>query len=107
MAKAIWAANALTGGTSGCLDDINHASLEDGNIAIVISDSSTNAYFYNYDASSAASESSPDVIKPDSNSGNGRWLLVDIVTDHVDANTIQLGGAGATPNEFSRWYTCW
>lgn len=64
--------NALTGG-GAALDGISYSQLADGDKAFV--DSGGIRYGFAYDSSSAASESSPDVIKPDDNTGNGRWLL--------------------------------
>ena len=79
MAKVLFAANALTGGVSGCLDDILHTALEDGNTAIVINSSDNTTYFFTYDASEAGAESSPNIIIPDSNvSGTGAWVLANV-----------------------------
>ena len=84
MSKQAFAANALTGGTSGALDDILHTILEDGNLAIVVDATSNNTYLYTYDSSSASAESSPDVIIPDSNStGSGAWILTSLVCDDL------------------------
>ena len=66
-------ATCLTGGTAGCLDAINGALLSDGDKAIV--STATLVYFYNLDADSAAGESSPAIISPDTNAGDKRWLL--------------------------------
>ena len=75
MAINAFGAIRTTGGAAGALDDIIHTNISDGNMAVVV-DSVTNiVYHYTYDSSSAAGESNPDVINPDSNSGNGRWLL--------------------------------
>lgn len=65
---------ALTGG-SASLDDIDGNDLSDGDAAIVVT--ATNSYHYTLDASSGASESSPDIIAPDTNPGTKRWILVD------------------------------
>ena len=74
MAKQVFVADTLTGGTAGCLDDIDHSILEDGNVAIVIASS---VYFYVYSDSEAGAESSPSIIIPDSNvSGTGAWTQV-------------------------------
>lgn len=69
-----YGATALTGGTSGCLDAINGATLVNGDKAIV--NTTTSTYFYNLNSTSAASESSPDIIAPDTNAGDKRWLLL-------------------------------
>ena len=69
-----YGATALTGGTAGCLDAINGAILNDGDKAFVLT--ATQFYFYTLDADSAAAESSPDIISPDTNAGDKRWLQV-------------------------------
>ena len=72
-------ASCLTGGTTGCLDSFDGSTLNDGDIAIVqVSDV---FYFYILDSTSAATESSPKVISPDSSAGNKRWLLKGIFHD--------------------------
>lgn len=71
---------ALIGGADGALDDILDTDISDGDGAIVIDATNNILYAYTYDSSSSASEASPDVIKPDSNAGNGRWLLVKAYT---------------------------
>lgn len=69
-------ATKLTGGSAGALDDILHTVLTDGDGAVVIDAVNDKAYKFTYNSSSSTVESSPDVINPDSNSGNGRWILV-------------------------------
>jgi len=79
MANNFMSANKLTGGTAGCLDDIDHNNLADGDVSAVIDASNDKVYFYRYNASSAAAESSPDTINPDSHAAeNGRWILAAI-----------------------------
>jgi len=132
MAKQMFAANKLKGGVAGALDDINHTTLEDGNIAIVIDASSDTTYFYKYDDSETGAETDISIIIPDSNStGSGAWVLEDVYSNDltvgndlnvkrdadIDRNlnvdgaatidgaataaSLQLGGSGATPTEFS------
>jgi hypothetical protein len=73
----------LTGGTAEALDGIDGANLLDGDRAIVVT--SSNVYFYYLDGDSGVTESSPDVIAPDLNAGNKRWLLIKTkeLTDHA------------------------
>ena len=78
MAISAFSAIKRTGGTAGCLDDIIHTNIADGDLALVVDAVNNLAHIYTYDSSSAAAESDPDVILPDSNSGNGRWLLTKI-----------------------------
>ena len=71
-------ASGLTGGTPGSLDSIDGSLLNDGDRSIVITDSSV--YFYILNASSGTSESSPDTISPDTNAGDKRWELVQMIS---------------------------
>lgn len=64
---------ALTGGTASALDYIDGAALADGDWAFV--DVSNVIYLYKLDADSAAAESSPSIIAPDTNAGDKRWIL--------------------------------
>lgn len=72
-AKTVYVATSLTGGGAGALDAIGGAALLDGDIALVIY--SGKLYVYILDADSAAAESSPDIIAPDTGAGDKRWLL--------------------------------
>lgn len=74
MANFFYGALSLTGGGTGALDSIDGDSLNDNDGAMVLT--STYAYMYRLNASSGASESSPDVISPDSNAGDKRWILI-------------------------------
>jgi len=95
-------ATKLVGGTAGALDDILHTVISDGDGALVIDAVNNKAYKYTYDSSSSDAESSPDIINPDSNSGDGRWLLVkeqsydDFLRDAMTATTLDefLGHIG-------------
>ncbi len=67
-----YGAISLTGGASGSLDSIDGASLADGDSAFVVT--SSGVYVYFLDVDSAAVESSPDIIAPDANGGDKRWI---------------------------------
>ena len=84
-------ATSLTGGGAGALDTYDGSTLTDGDPAIVQTDGII--YFYRLDADSAATESSPGIIKPDSNAGDKRWILQDIGT-----GLIAFGTTDATPS---------
>lgn len=71
--------SSLTGGGTGALDAIDGEDLEDGYAAIVIDATNGKFYVYYLDADSGATESSPDVITPDLNAGDKRWILIPIV----------------------------
>ena len=112
MAIKIRGAYGLIGGGAGALDAIDGAALVDKEIAIVVMPLGY-TYVYTLDADSGAAESSPDIIAPDANPGNKRWILNGIVPadptdgrgvgdrdyndarylqDLVDDDTPQLGG---------------
>ena len=76
MPKKQYWAHILTGGAAGALDLIDGTALNDLDMAYVV----TADLFYTYtlDADSGASESSPDVISPDTNAGTKRWILTGI-----------------------------
>lgn len=93
LASKLFAASALTGGAAGALDAIAVAGIADGDIALV-GTTDGNFYSYTYEASSATAESSPSVIKPDDNSGNGRWIL----QYHAVSGVIQLGTVNVPSN---------
>lgn len=81
MANKIYGFIALTGGGTGALDraEIDGDDLVDKDIAIgVVTDT---LYAYILDADSAAAESSPNVISPDTNAGDKRWILIAKIKD--------------------------
>jgi hypothetical protein len=74
MSTEYYPTTSYIGGSAGALDAIPCATLGTGDIAVVAYSGVFSVHYY--DGTSAAAESSPDVIKPDDNAGNGRWLLV-------------------------------
>ena len=80
--KLVYARTALTGGSSIALDNIDGAVLADGDFALVMYGG--NFYSYVLDDDSAAAESSPDVISPDSNAGDKRWILQNAIPGGVN-----------------------
>lgn len=72
LTSKVFAKTALTG--AGGLDTVLEADIADGDIGLVSTIAGV-IYFFVYEASSSASESSPSVITPDDTTGNGRWLL--------------------------------
>jgi len=73
LSSKVFSKTALTG--TGGLDTIAAASLSDGAIGMVGTTAGI-VYWYIYEDSSSASESSPSVIAPDDVGANtGRWLL--------------------------------
>ena len=78
MSTEYYPRTSLTGGGAGALDQLASANLDTDDVALVTT--STKFYVYHYDGTSAAAESSPDVIAPDDiGVGNGRWLLVSMI----------------------------
>lgn len=74
MALNAYRCASLIGGGAGALDSLDGANLQDLDSAIVFTVDTV--YFHVLDDDSGAAESSPDVISPDSNAGNKRWILV-------------------------------
>jgi hypothetical protein len=101
-------ATGLTGGASGALDAIDGASLADGDVAVVVLHAHATygdaLLVYVLDADSAATEASPDVIAPDANAGDKRWVLATFAPLSVQArqatitqaSTDTLAGAECT-----------
>lgn len=80
MAVNIYPAISLIGGGEGSLDSIDGDGLASGDGAIVITMIEGHAYNYTYrlDSTSGAVESSPDIISPDANAGDKRWILTSV-----------------------------
>ena len=96
---AYWA-TSLIGGAEGSLDSIDGTDLNDQDMAIVAV-MGDKFYLYSLDADSAAAESSPDVIAPDANGGDKRWILHGVYTNPADIDgfpsdaTKYLNGNGS------------
>jgi len=92
MASNNYGAIGLIGGSTGFLDAIDGTNLATGDAAYV--KTSTGFYVYHLDASSGATESSPDIISPDANAGNKRWLLLAFaklrIPDTDGSNELQI-----------------
>jgi hypothetical protein len=88
MAVNFYPATSTTGGATGSLDSINGDLLNDGDAAVVESETK-GALFYVLDATSGAAESGDDVIAPDLNPGTKRWLKLKLqAADPTDANGV-------------------
>ncbi len=111
MAINFFGAIGITGGASGDLDDINHTNVNDGDIALVVDATANELRVYTYESSNATAEDGSPlyaVVKPDSNSGNGRWAIctaptstVALIQDFMAATTLTgaLAGLGLTYDE--------
>ena len=78
MAGKIYGSFSLTGGGANSLDSIDGFNLENGDAAIVFTEEET--YRYVLDSINGENENSPTIIKPDSNSGDKRWVLISDMT---------------------------
>lgn len=81
--KAYGSKTTLTGGGATALDSIDGASLTDGDIAFVCV--SGILYVYRLNASSGATDDGLNVIAPDTNAGNKRWILQSVTSLRGDA----------------------
>lgn len=100
----VYKKTALTGGGATALDGVDGAALVDGNLAFVTYGNII--YHYILDDDSAAAESSPDVIAPDTNPGNKRWILQHINPIGVEMQILMSKGStnpqwAGPPNENS------
>lgn len=68
---------ALTGGSSGSLDELDGAILSGGDMAMTMG-SNGFVYFHTLNPTSGATENSPFVIAPDTNAGTKRWMILGI-----------------------------
>lgn len=101
-AKAVFIKTGYTGGGADNLDGIDGdtggprgTALADGDFAFVLVSGTSEVTFHVLDATSGVTESSPDVISPDSNAGNKRWILHEIdgaMYDLSDDTSPKLGG---------------
>jgi len=90
----VYKKTALTGGGATALDGVDGAALVDGNLAFVTV--SNVIYHYILDDDSGATESSPDVIAPDTNPGNKRWLLQHTEPIGIDMQVLMSKGSTAS-----------
>lgn len=110
MAKILYWATSLTGGGTGALDSIvDGDDLADLDGAVVIT--ASNIYTYSLDADSGLTESSPDIISPDANAGDKRWILTSVDSkviarrlDNLCRNAAfasRSGGTSVKPDEWA------
>jgi len=98
MAKTVYIKTALTGGTLDALDGIDGANLLDGDVAYVY----VNGIKYEYvlDDDSGAAEDSPNVIAPDTNAGDKRWILQGATFESVTLQSIPTTDSHAATKEY-------
>ena len=90
MAYNVYGAITLTGGSDGALDKIEAGILNDGDMAVVIVNSTEKLYTYTYDGACADAEASPFVIEPASAGGTGRWVLLADSTNGLEVNGKEI-----------------
>lgn len=90
--RTVYIKTALVGGTTNAVDGIDGDDLLDGDVChAYVSDV---AYQYVLDDDSGAAESSPDILAPDSNPGNKRWILQTCA--HISDDAYAAGWDGVT-----------
>ena len=99
MAKMYFRWNSVTGGGSGDLDGIDGAILSDRDGAIVFNQSDGLTYFYVLDVDSGATESPPDIVKPDINADNKRWILKYSYQEKIRDRNIFIQSSQPTDSE--------
>lgn len=87
---------ALTGGADGALDSLDGSLLKDGDFAVVVVPSSKKSYVFSLDEDSGLAEDGLNVIAPDSNAGNKRWVRTNTPTDQYDITFYGAVGDGIT-----------
>ena len=93
MAQTIYQdKTSLTGGSATALDGIDGNSLVDGDRAYVLIPGTLTFYVYRLNATSGAAESSPNVIAPDTNPGNKRWILFSVMASITGLQQIVPNG---------------
>jgi len=94
MANNAYYKTSLIGGGTTDLDSIDGTGLVDGDVGLVMDGG--RVYFYKLNATSGATESSPDIIAPDANATTKRWILQDVEEDlpHGYGNTIKVAKSG-------------
>ena len=89
MSVTVYEKEGLIGGTASALDSIDGALLLDGDLAFVTV--AEVLYVYRLDDNLGGAESSPNIITPDVNPGNKRWVL-QATNVHTKAADSTLSG---------------
>jgi hypothetical protein len=97
MSRKFMFCHGLTGGTTGSLDSIVSTDITEN--SVTFTEESGFLYAHYYDTTSALSESSPDVIKPDdlTVTDAGRWLILSVGLEPGALTEILVGSGGSVP----------
>lgn len=96
-ATLVRAFTGLEGDTTGTLDKIDGDDLNDGDVAIVVTD--TGAYFYTLDATYGdVADVSPGTIKPTRTYGTKMWVLTTLFANGVDTTPQDDAAIDYEPN---------
>lgn len=90
MANNAYWVTSLTGGGAGALDAIDGDDLTGDDVALAFDTTNKILRPYFLDANSGATESSPDVIAPDSNAGDKRWILIPLIHSSPDSGDYKI-----------------
>ena len=99
MALTVYVKTAHTGGGANALDGIDGNSLVDGDLAFCFV--SGVLYHYVLDDDSAETENSPEIIAPDANAGDKRWILQDVMPAGGRYHYIDIPAAAWTQSQTS------
>jgi hypothetical protein len=99
--RMVFLRTVLTGGGADSLDLIDGADrgdgnpLQEGDTAFVLNGGTL--YVYNLDADSAEAESSPAIIRPDTNAGDMRWVQQAVAASTADIDDVPVDGETDAP----------
>lgn len=91
---------ALTGGADNALDSLDGSLLKDGDFAVVVVPATKRTYIYTLDEDSGATEDGLNIISPDANAGDKRWILTN--SPSVSSNYASYYGANGNGVENDR-----
>jgi len=91
MAKNAYWADGSIGGTTGTIDKIPGAGLQDKDI--LIQADQTDARIYSLDDDSGATESFPSVVSPDTDAGTKRWLLQGLILPNTGLKLLDTNSS--------------
>jgi len=102
--KNVYGFIALTGGGQGALDAIDGADLKDQDYAFGPVAGTVHQYWLDVD--SGLAESPPDIIAPDTNAGDKRWILADVAGAAGMPSGVITMWSGTIANIPDGWLLC-